>query len=81
MSVHLDVFGDVDITGAQVAEAGLFDQLTLLVGIRDPHGHAAAARLWAGAPWGSLGDAVPVPAPRVSWESWINVDTEKSLTY
>lgn len=41
----LDVFGDVHFTGPQVAEAGLFDQLTLVVGVRDPHGQAAATGL------------------------------------
>lgn len=42
---RLDVFGDVDLTGPQVAEARLFDQLTLVVGVRDPHGQATATRL------------------------------------
>lgn len=42
---YLDVFGDVDLTRPQVAEARLFDQLTLLVGVRDPHGQAAATGL------------------------------------
>jgi len=42
---YLNVFGDVDLTGPQVAEARLFDQLTLVVGIRDPHGQAAATGL------------------------------------
>lgn len=40
---RLDVFGDVDLTGPQVAEARLFDQLTLLIGVRDPQGETAAA--------------------------------------
>lgn len=71
------MLGDVNLTGPQVAEAGLFDQLTLLVGVRDPQGQAAATGLWAGAPWGSLGNAVLVPAPGLSWENWINVDTEE----
>ena len=44
------MFGDVDRTGPQVAKASLFDQLTLLVGVRDPQGQAAVARLRAGAP-------------------------------
>lgn len=30
------MLGDVDLAGAQVAEAGLFDQLALLVGVGDP---------------------------------------------
>lgn len=42
---YLDVFGDVDLTRPQVAEARLFDQLTLLVGVGDPHGQAAATGL------------------------------------
>lgn len=58
----LDVFGDVHLAGAQVAQTGLFDELTLVVVIGNPQGHAAATRLGAGAPGGSLGDAVLVPA-------------------
>lgn len=42
---YLDVFGDVDFTGPQVAEARLFDQLTLVIGIGDPQGHAATTAL------------------------------------
>lgn len=42
---YLDVFGDVDLAGPQVAKARLFDQLTLLVGVRDPQGQAAATGL------------------------------------
>ena len=47
---YLDVFGDIHLTWTQVAETGLFDQLTLLIGIGDPHGQAAAAGFRAGAP-------------------------------
>lgn len=43
--MYLDVFGDVNLTGPQGAQAGLFDQLTLLVGIRDPQGQATATGL------------------------------------
>lgn len=42
---YLDVFGDVDLTWTQVAEARLFDHLTLLVCIGDPQGQAATAGL------------------------------------
>lgn len=42
---YLDVFGDVDLARPQVAEARLFDQLTLLVGIRNPQRQATAAGL------------------------------------
>lgn len=65
--MYLNVFGDVNLTGSQVAEAGLFDQLALLISIRDPQGKAAATSLWAGAPRGSLGNAVLVPAHGLSW--------------
>lgn len=46
----LDVFSDVHLAWPQVAEARLFDQLTFLVGVGDPHGQAAAAGLRTGAP-------------------------------
>lgn len=64
--LYLDVFGDIDLTRPQVAEAGFFDHLTLIVGVRYPQGQAAAAGLRAGAPGGSLGDAVLMPAPALS---------------
>lgn len=48
--VYLDVVGDVDLAGPQVAQARLFDQLAALVGVGDPEGQAAAAALGAGAP-------------------------------
>lgn len=47
---YLDVMGDVDLAGPQVAEARLFDQLAALVGVGHPEGQAAAAALGAGAP-------------------------------
>lgn len=69
---YLDVIGDVDLAGPQVAKARLFDQLTPLVGIGHPERQATAAALWAGAPWACLADAVLVPAPGLSWSSWTN---------
>lgn len=62
--------GDVDLAGPQVAEARLLDQLAPLVGVGHPEGQAAAAALRAGAPRAGLGDAVLVPAPGLSWNSW-----------
>lgn len=44
-SRYLDVMGDVDLAGPQVAKARLFDQLTPLVGVGHPEGQAAAAAL------------------------------------
>lgn len=44
------MLGDVDLTGPQVAEAGLFDHLAPLVVVGDPQRQAAAAGLRAGAP-------------------------------
>lgn len=43
--IYLDVFGDVDLTWPQVAEAGLFDKLTLVISIRDPQGHSTTTGL------------------------------------
>lgn len=43
--LYLDVLGDVDLARPQVAEPGLFDQLTQVVGVGDPQGQAAAAGL------------------------------------
>lgn len=65
----LDVFGDVHLTGAQGAQAGLFDELTLVIVIRNPQGHSTPTCLRAGAPGGSLSDAVLVPALGLSWQS------------
>lgn len=42
---YLDVMGDVDLAGPQVAKARLFDQLAPLVGVGHPEGQAAAAAL------------------------------------
>lgn len=42
---YLDVIGDVDLAGPQVAKARLFDQLTPLVGVGHPERQAAAAAL------------------------------------
>ena len=39
------MFGDVDLTGPQVAKARLFDQFALLIGVRDPQGQAATTGL------------------------------------
>lgn len=64
----LDVFGDVHLTGAQVTQTGLFDELTLVVVIRNPQGNPTATRLRAGTPGGSLGDAVLVPALGLNWQ-------------
>lgn len=72
--IYLDVLGDVDLAGPQVAQAGLFDQLALLVGVGDPQRHAPAAGLRTWAPGGGLGDAVLVPAPDLSWENWLHVN-------
>lgn len=66
--------GDVNLAGPQVAKARLFDQLTPLVGVGHPERQAAAAALRAGAPWGSLADAVLVHAPGLSRSSWTNTE-------
>lgn len=42
---YLDMFGYVDLTRPQVAKARLFDQLTLLVGVRDSQGQATSTGL------------------------------------
>lgn len=44
------MLGDVYFARPQIAETGLLDELTLIVGIGDPQRQAAAAGLGAGAP-------------------------------
>jgi hypothetical protein len=55
------VLGDVHVTGPDVAEARLLDQLTLVVGVGDPQGQATSTGLGTRGPGGCLGNAVLMP--------------------
>lgn len=77
---YFEMLGDVNVARPQVAQTRLFDHLALIVGVRDPQGQAAAAGLGAGAPGRSLRHAVVVPAPGLSWHSWIGTEKKKQIS-